>query len=186
MKRKILILVLASVPILAGIGVTYDPNSPGVANRVIRIVPSVDTTTFAAQPNSVVFVSWSDVFTNNASDLKWNGSAVVVLTQSERDAIASAQAAIVLANAQFQERIAKTNALATINKLDLDGRVLTAFAEIVKDEINILRSQMNLDRTNETAFRSATNRNTVPLGDRTMLQLKNAISAKISEQADNN
>lgn len=190
-------LVLVVFPVTAGIVVFYNPASPGVSNQVERIERSVDPASYASATNTLVIAEpmqtpWIEVLTNEPSALKFDGTnAIVLLTPEEKtaitNAVAAAEAAALAERVAYLERLAKTNALQAVDgKFDVDGRILAAFAEIVMDEVNILRSQVNLARTSTTQFQSTTNKNAVALGARTLSQLKTAIRNKIEAQAENN
>lgn len=190
--KNLIALLLSCACVAAGIVVIHDPNSGGVPGQVTRVIHSVDPSRFVNSETVIVIpepsqVSFSSLLTNDASKLRVVGGEVQLLSEAELTTITEFNTAAAIAEAaamkQLEESVAKTNAIKSIEgELDQHGRIFRAFAEIMVNEINILRSQLDLNRVNETAFRSATNRSAVPLGARTLNQLQTAIRNKIDEQ----
>jgi len=178
--------ITATATLFASTVVLYDPQSQGVTNRVVAVITSGDTPSFSGLTN--VLINPTLPGSGGPQNWKVSGGTVVALTGGDLTAIANAEAAALTAKLQFRERVSKTNALssATATALDLDARLLKALAETIMDELNILRTQIQLARTNTTAFQSTTNRNNFPMTERTMTQLRTAIITKLNAQSDNN
>lgn len=184
-----LILTLATVAcaasLLASTVVLYNPQSPGVTNRVVAVITSADTPQFSGLTN--VLINPTLPGSGTASDWKVSGGAVVALTGGDLTAIATANAAAALVQQQLSERRSKTNSLTSVDALDQNGRLTRALAEVLMDYFNTtVNPQIKMARTNTTAFQSATNRTAVPMNDLTLTQLKNSITTKLNAQADNN
>jgi ribosomal protein S11 len=180
-RLSFFISLLALGSLLASNVVVYDPQSSGVTNRVTAYLQSVDTGKYSGQSNTLINPS---VPAGVVADWKVSGTNVVVLDGNDLAAIAASDAAAVAAKVATQQRQAKTNVLNGIDDYLEDGRTFRAFAELVMDELNILRGQVQLARTNTAAFQSSTNRTSVPLGDRTTAQLRSAMINKLQAQSD--
>jgi ribosomal protein S11 len=180
-RFAIFISLLALGSLLASNVIVYDPQSAGVTNRVTAYLQSVDTGKYSGQSNTLI----NPVVPNGvATDWKVSGTNVVGMDSNDLAAIAASDAATVAAKQAAQQRQAKTNVWKGIDDYLEDGRTFRAFAELVMDELNILRGQVQLARTNTTAFQSSTNRTSVPLGDRTTGQLRSAMINKLNAQGD--
>jgi hypothetical protein len=164
MKRFLIFLTFVGV--FAGTAVYYDPNSAGITNRITNIRFSMPPET-ANGSNIVVFNTWNDIYTNNFNNLKLSNNIVVLLSTADQTAISNATVSANIASTQLSERRTKTNALASVNQLDQNGRLIRALAKVTMDEINILRAQHGLT-------------------SRTLTQLTNAITAELNAQPDNN
>ncbi len=166
---KKLLLTLTLVTTFSSSIVVYDPNSSIVTNRVIAYLQSEDTVKWNGKTNILINPS---VPANSTRD-NWkvvNGN-VVELTQAEKDAITAANnAATVVAN--------KEDAKANYDASAIDRAIVL----VLLNEINVLRSQVQMARTNTTAFQSATNRSAVNLNDRTAAQARTAIRNEVDAQ----
>lgn len=181
--KRIFISVLLVGSLMASTVVIYDPQSSPITNRVVNVIRSADTLQFQGRTNALI----NPVLpvTGTLNDWKVTDTLTIVeLTTADRTVITNAILASVAANKAAQERTSKTNALAAVDSFEMEGRILRAIAEITMDELNILRAQVALARTNTLAFQSATNRSAVVLNPRTLIQLQNAISNKLQAQSD--
>lgn len=181
MKRLVISILLVG-SLMASTVVVYDPQSSPVTNRVINVILSADTSVFQNRTN--VLINPTLPGTGTPEDWKVVGTNIVELTPVDRIEITNVIIAETAARKALNERAAKTNALLVVDSYQSDGRVLRALAEVTMEEINILRAQIALARTSPTAFQSLTNRNTVVLNPRTLIQLQNAISNKLQAQND--
>lgn len=153
--------------------IIYDPASTPIANKVVRYLRSVQESDYAAHPSVVINKDPSGdnpqvaaLLAANVPMSEWkvSGSNVVQLTQADKDAIAAAEASAAATAAANYITASKADAKVIVDKVDRYGRMLRAFAEVMVDEISILRAQHSL-------------------APRTLVQLRNAINAKIDAQS---
>lgn len=95
-------------------------------------------------------------------DWKHSAGAIIEWAQAEKDARASAEAAAQAAADIQNIAIIRAEAAAGLDNFDVTPLLLRAFADIIKDEINILRAEHGL-------------------ADRTLAQLRSAITAKVND-----
>ena len=166
------VLVLVFMPLfalLAGNIIFYDANSPTVANRVTSYRLSLDPGDPASWTNKLIDPVLPENFlTNSRQDFfKVSGGVVVELTGGEKQSVTNAENAIIAAAIAASQAAAKNNATNIVEDFTEQGRITRALAEVVMDEINIIRT------------------NLVPaLNPRTLSQLKAAIKAKLAAQPD--
>lgn len=165
---KKILLLLSATTLLASNIVVYDPNSSTVPNRVIAYLQSEDTAKWVNVTNAIINPS---VPNSTRDNWKVSGGSVVEMSQAEKDSVTAANA---LANTVAEKEGAKS---------DYDASAIDrAIVLVLLNEINILRSQVQLARTNTTAFQSATNRSAVNLNVRTAAQARTAIRNEVDAQ----
>jgi hypothetical protein len=97
------------------------------------------------------------------TNLKVDGGIVVVLDQTDLDAITAADAAAAAQASADYITNTKAQAKVLLDEVHTQGRMQRAFAEVMIDEMNTLRALHSLP-------------------DRTLVQLRNAIDGKIDAQ----
>lgn len=135
--------------------VIFDPNDPTVANRATQYLPSANTPDYSGNANALINPDLSALVGVIVKHWKRSGSSVVEMSQAEKDAIAQAES-------DALEESIREGAKAKLDGFLVDSLVLRAFADITKDEINILRAQHGL-------------------APRTLTQLKTAIKNRIDD-----
>lgn len=167
MGKFTLILILVAGISFGSTVVITNPNSLGVTNRVVGILSSQDTLAWQNTSNAYI----NPILPTNGTFIEWKVSNNVVMFLSTVD---SNNISIAISNANWQIRTnaeynAKLYATNVVDNFISDGRVLRAFAQVVLDEVNNLR-------TNPTTVLPA----------RTMGQLRTAIINNILAQPDFN
>ena len=133
--------------------VQYDPSSTPVANQVTLIDPSGDTSQYSGQSNTLINPASGVPGGVAMKFLKVVGSDVVEMSQAEKDSIAAEEAAALIVSV-------RGGAKSSLDQFESYGLLLRALADIIKDEINILRAEHGL-------------------ADRTLAQLRTAIKNRI-------
>lgn len=130
--------------------------------RVIRVIPFADTPLYEGRTDVVINPDLSLLEgIVPMEDWKHEGGAIVEWTQAEKDARAAARAAAEAAQAAQQILDNRTQAQEILANVDELGVLFRAFADIVREEINILRALHSLP-------------------DRTLAQLRTAMNNKMS------
>lgn len=142
----------------------FDPNSTPVVGRVLGVLASVNTTDYAARADVLISPALPS---GTPSDWKVVSGKVVAMDATDLAALASASAATLAAKKAATELQSKADATGAVDDFYEEGRLIRALAEVMMDEINILRQQP-----------------TTVLAVRTLAQLKTAIKAKLAAQAD--
>lgn len=131
--------------------------------RVLEVLVSVHTPDFSSRTDVVVNPDLS-LLEGIVPRRFWKhvASAIVEWTQTEKDAEAAAEAAAqAVAEAQRLVDI-RADAAAGLDDFEVTPLLLRAFADILKDEINILRALHSLP-------------------NRTLAQLRTAIAARVND-----
>jgi hypothetical protein len=167
-KRTILFCCL-----LASAGLAYastvvlvNPTSAPITNRVTQLITSADTLAYRGMTNA--FINPTLPATGSPNEWKVSNGAVMVLSVADSNTITAYNSNLnwlAISNRTAQAKLSATN---NLDDLIEDGRIFRAFAQVVLDEINILRT------------RTTTN----ALSQRTMGQLKTAIVSNILAQPD--
>ena len=179
MRRGVLLFLLAA-PALASDVVVCDPADPAVADSVTAYRTSVDTPVYASNPDALINPDVAAVL--GVEPLRyWKcdrpGNAAVAMSGAEKSAVdaqdAAALDAAVRAGARNRHQGFVDQAL-----------FLRAFADIVKDEINILRQwdasfKVEVAAANNLANLKARVAGLPDLPDRNLAQLRAAIDARI-------
>lgn len=156
-------------------------------NRLKEFITSVDPSAWQARPDVLIFDDRSNPTEQQIKTLlntvpiiyvKVNGLALEEMTVQEKSSVDAEIAAKVLAD----QRLGAMNIL---NSPESQSKAIRAFADIVKDEVNIVRQWMMSYKAEVAAATSLTNLQTrvagLPnLSDRTLDQLKTAIINRIS------
>lgn len=112
--------------------VIFDPLDPVVPRRVMSYLRSVNTPDYAGNPNVLINPDLSVVAGVPFVYWKESVGTVVAMTPQERVDLDNSLATSLNIDQRNQAK-------STIDTSMPDGKVLRAFADIVKDEINILR-----------------------------------------------
>jgi hypothetical protein len=155
--------------------VVFDPNS--TPNKVLSVHPSASSPDSAGRSDFLVNPDLSGVLGSPQKYWKHVAGVLEVMTAGE-------QAAVDAAIAQATVDTMRTGGKNLLDAAEADGVLLRAFADIIKDEINILR-QWTVSFKAEVA--AATNLANLQsrvatlstLNDRTLSQLRTAIKNKI-------
>jgi hypothetical protein len=161
MKTWIVTLLIAALPAMGSNVLIYDPPT-GV---IIAYIISANTPSYAGMTN--VLIDPVLPATPLEFSLATNG-VVVAMTAAQSNAVLAARAAVADASLRM-------NARDPVTKLSAEGLVLRAFADTARDEINLLRLELSIAKTNMTLFQS---RATMP--PRTLAQLQTAITNKVT------
>lgn len=179
--RKLLTIISTSVSLCATPIVIFNTNTLRVVeyiprgstpkfegrSDVIAIAPSTETniTIIKLAKELVPTNFWTAPF-----EFQWNGTNLVRLNQAILDSETAANA-IAQSNAV---RVATTiSAKAPLS----DDETWKAFALTILDQFNVLRAQMEMAKTNSTAFRNSQTLNQI-----TIQQMKNAFEQKVEER----
>lgn len=122
--------------------------------KVLQVIPSANTPDYSSRSDVVVNPDLSALDLINRKYWKHDAGSIVEMTAGEKTAQDTAEA-----NQATADR--RTSAEAGVDAKDDLGMIFRAFAEVMKDEINVLRAQHSLP-------------------DRTISQLKTAIKNKIT------
>lgn len=179
MKKLYLLLsacVIGAVITLASPVILFNPTSSPVTNRVISYITNADTSLYINLTNALVTPgSWeTNGITNliigsvpgsGIPEVNWKASnrTVVLLSAADNTAISNALAASANTSLTNREAQAKITSLTIITNNFEAGRIHRAFADLLMDELNILRTNAGM-------------------AVRTSAQLKTAMQNKLNAQ----
>lgn len=163
MKRTLLILLVA-LPAIAGNVYVFDP----VTRHHRDYITSQHTPAYQGRTDVLIDpalpVGIPLMFT------KETNGVVVAMSLSESNAIVASIIAAL-------DTGVRADASAPLKDFSGLGLLMRAFADLVKDDLNILRNEISIDKTNEALFRSRP-----ILAPRTFAQLQTAITNKIASR----
>lgn len=177
MKKLYLLLSACVIGVaLASPVILFNPTSSPVANRVISYITNADTSLYVNLTNALVTPgSWEtngitnlligNVPGSGIPDTNWKASnrTVVLLSSADNAAISNALAAAANTALTNKEAQSKINSLTVITNNFEAGRIHRAFADLLMDELNILRTNAGM-------------------AVRTSAQLKTAMQNKLNSQ----
>lgn len=162
--KRILLILLCALPAFGDNVLVYYPPT----GTIIAYIPSAHTPSYAGMTNVLINPVLPAVPLEFA--LVTNG-VVVAMTAVQSNAVVAARTAATDAAL----RMAARN---PVTVLSPEGLVLRAFADTARDEINLLRLEVSIAKTNFSLFQSR-----ATMAPRTLLQLQNAITNKINSGA---
>lgn len=146
-------------------------------NKILDVLPSASTDQFLGRTDVLFNPDLSAVEDLPRKYWKQDSGVVVEMTAQEQSDVDAAEAALLI-------QTMRGDGKAIINAGDGYGVIQRAVADIVKDEINMLRQWLVSFKVEVAAATNLANLQarvaTLPnLPDRTLLQLRNAIQARI-------
>ncbi len=153
----------------------YDPNS--TPNKITQYLQSVNTPDYSSKPNVLIN---PDVSALQGVDIRyWKhvAGAIVQMTTAEKNAVDAAFTSGVT-------NVLRIDGKAIIDMQSPQGIILRALADILVDEINVVRGWLQTFKAQTAAATSLANLQTRVASlpdtpDRTLLQFKNAIKTAI-------
>lgn len=163
MNKFILTALLMVVMAASGSNVIiYDPPT----GKILAYLISANTPEYQGATNALINPVLPSVPLQFA---KVSNSVVVAMSAAESNAVLAASVAL----ADIGVRAGASN---QVQSFRYDGLALRAFADASKDEINLLRLEMSIAKTNFVLFQTR-----ATMAPRTLTQLKNSINGKIGD-----